>query len=325
MDSGGTLTERTNDSNYAFNRALNRLSCIYSLGFNVDDLPESRRLPLTITVGQRHVRVVHPAFYMRRTDSAKRESRLLAAFVDPTSADDGTLRALLIPRGGDGSTWSATVQVRLCPTGAPNPNAEIGASVVRHDTVTDHFATSIATTSPSRALMMEKSLDIAPGEFSIVAVAHDVPRGDVWSRRLEASRPDPTKSVAAIAPIAALQSGPAAISKDSTVTTSGFLARDVDEMLDPSSSVSLRSVVCRGAQTKRRIIVERWLEGGSREEFAPMTISETDPPCIEVVDVVSARHLRPGVLNYYVASRIGNEIAAQAQRTLRVGVVPATP
>jgi hypothetical protein len=82
------------------------------------------------------------------------------------------------------------------------------------------------------------------------------------------------------------------------------------------------SVVCRGAKTKRPVVVERWLEGGPRDEFVPMTIAETDQPCVQTVDVMPAGRLLPGVVDYRVTARIGDEIVAQERRTLRVGVNP---
>ncbi len=168
-------------------------------------------------------------------------------------------------------------------------------------------------------MVLEKSLDVAPGEFSVVAMARDAKRGDIWSSRLDADWPSPAKSAAAIAPIAVLQTGPVAMSKDGAVSSSGSLARDVDELLDPSIGISLASVVCRGAKTKAPIVVERWIEDGSPNEFAPMTIEETGDPCIQTVDVVNAGRLRKGVVEYRVTARIGDEIVAQERRTLRVG------
>jgi hypothetical protein len=321
VDSGGTLTERTNDSIQAWNAALSRLSCTYSLGFKTDALPESRRVPLTVIVGRPNLQVIHPAFYVRRTESAKRESRLLAAFVDPAHGDDGALRALVIPRGGDGSIWNATLQVRLLPSGVPDRSLDLGASIVSHNEVTDRFATSIATKSGSRPAVLEQSVDIEPGAFSVVAVAHDVKKGDVWSRRIEARWPDLAARAAAIAPIAALQPGQGAILRDGRVATAGTLARDVDEMLDPSLSVSLRTVVCRGADSHDAIVVERWLEGGARDEFAPMTIAETGGPCVQVVDGVPRGRFQPGEIVYHVAARIGDEVAAEERRTLRIGAM----
>ena len=322
VDSGGTLTERTNDSILALNTALSRLSCVYSLGFRDDNFQESRRKSFSVSLRRKRLRAVQPAFYVLRTEEMKRESRLLAAFFDPTSSDNGSLRAFLIPRGGDGTTWKATVQLRLRPTGLPDNSAEMGASIVRHDSVVDHFASSIATKSGSRLMVLEKSLDIAPGEFSVVAVARDAKRDEVGSDRLDANWPNPITSAAAIAPIAVLQDGQAAMSRDGDIATSGSLARDVDEMLDPSTSISLTSVVCRGAKTNRPIIVERWLEDGSRDEFAPMTIVETGVPCLQTVDALRAGRLRPGVIDYRVVARVGDEIVAQERRTLRVGTKP---
>src|SRR4029077_11182558 len=108
-------------------------------------------------------------------------------------------------------------------------------------------------------------------------------RGDVGSSRVEADWPNPVKTMAAIAPVAVLQQGQAAMSTDGSVSSSGALARDVDEMLDRSSSVTLESVVCRGARTNAPIVVERWLDNGEANEFAPMTIEPTDDPCVRTI------------------------------------------
>lgn len=94
------------------------------------------------------------------------------------------------------------------------------------------------------------------------AVARDAKRNDIASTRFDADWPNPVRSTAAIAPIAALQSESAAISKDGEFRSSGQLAREIDEPLDPEASVTLASVVCRGPNVKAPIVVERWIEGG---------------------------------------------------------------
>jgi len=249
------------------------------------------------------------------------QSRLLNAFVNPAASDDGSLRALLIPRGGDGKHWKASIQLRLRPTGLSDNSAELGASIVRQDKVTDHFAASVATASRSRPTVLEKTLDIPPGEFSVVAVAFDTKRGDIGSNRLDADWPNPAKSAAAIAPIAVLQAGAAAMSRDGIVSNSGSLARDVDEALDPAASIILATVVCRGAKANAPIVVERWVEDGMPNEFAPMTIGATGDPCVQTVDVVRAGRLRPGVVDYRLTARIGSDIVAEQRRALRVTAI----
>jgi hypothetical protein len=171
-------------------------------------------------------------------------------------------------------------------------------------------------------MVLEKSLDIAPGAFAVVAVARDAKRGDIGSSRVEADWPNPVKSMAAIAPVAVLQSGHAAFSTDGAVSSSGSLARDAEEMLDPAASVTLASVVCRGAKTTAPIVVERWIEGGAANEFAPMTIAPTAAPCVQTMDVLGAGRLQPGAVDYHVVARVGDEIVAQERRTLRVAVTP---
>jgi hypothetical protein len=248
-------------------------------------------------------------------------ARLMAAFTDPGSSDDGSLGVLLIPRGGDGTKWQAALQLRLGPSSIANTSVELGASIIRGDRVSDQFASSIAAKSGTRPIVLEKNLDIAPGAFAVVAVAREVSRGDVASRRLETSWPNPSKGAAAIAPIAVLQMGPAAMSKDGAVTSTGSLARDVDERLDPSIGISLASVVCRGSSAKGPVVVERWIEGGAKDEFAPTTIEATGGPCVQTMDALRPGRLARGDAEYRVTARIGDEIVAQERRTLHVSAI----
>jgi hypothetical protein len=318
-ETGGEAYLGGASNEYIGRRIEGRASCALLISFPAGDLPRDKAMNVTLTLNARNVKIRTQGRIMVPSAEAIERARLLAAFVDPGASDDGSLRALIIPRSGDGKTWKVSVQLRLRPTGLPDNSAELGASIVRRDTVTDHFAASIATKSGSRSMVLERNVDIAPGEFSIVAVARDANRGDIGSSRLDASWPDPAKSEAVIAPIALIQTGPAAISKEGTGSSSGALARDVDEMLDPSIGVSLTTVVCRGARTKNPVIVERWFDGGSRDQFTPMTIAETAEPCVQTVDAIPAGKLLPGVVDYHVIARVGDEIVAQERRTLRVG------
>ena len=195
MESGGALTERTNDSILALNTALSRLSCFYSLGFRDDDVNGGRPKAINVTLGKRGLRAFHPEAYVVRTDAMIRESRLLAAFVDPKASGDGSLRALLIPRVGDETKWTVSVQLRMPPQGRPDGSAELGASNVRHDSVTDHFASSIATKSGSGHIVLEKTLNVAPGDFSVVAVARTLGSGGRCAFRQAPSRRAPPPRV----------------------------------------------------------------------------------------------------------------------------------
>jgi hypothetical protein len=305
-------------------RIAARTSCALLLSFPPGDLPRDKPLSITLELHVPTVKYQTQGRIVIPSPGSIERARLLAAFANPESSDDGSLRVLLIPRGGDGKTWQASLQLRLRPSGIPDTSVELGASIVRQERVRDQFASSIAARSGARAIVLEKRLDISPGAFSVVAVSRDVNRSDVASNRLDANWPNPAKSTAAIAPIAVLQADPAAMSKDGVVSSSGALARDVDEMLDPSASVTLESVVCRGAKSTGPIVVERWLEDGLPNAFAPMTIAETDDPCVQTVDVVPAGRLRPGVVDYRVVARVGDEIVAQERRALRVGAVPGS-
>jgi hypothetical protein len=321
-ETGGEAFLGGASNKYIADRIESLSSCRLLLSFPPGDLPRDKAMNVTLALHVPKVKIQTQGRIVIPSPASIERSRLLAAFVDPTSSDDGSLRALLIPRGGDGKVWKAAVQLRLRPSGIPDNSAELGASILRHDRVTDHFASSIATANGSRAMVLEEGLDIAPGKFSIVTVARDAKRDDIGSSRLDAEWPNPGKTAAAIAPIAVLQTSLAAMSKDGAISSSGAVARDEDETLDPSTSISLMSVVCRGAKTHSPIVVERWLDGGPRDEFAPMTIAGTDEPCVSTVDVVPVGRLGAGATDFRIVARVGDEIVAQARRALRVGTKP---
>jgi hypothetical protein len=318
-ETGGEAFFGGASTNYIAKRIDTLISCRLLLSFPPGELPVDQAMSVTIVVTVPKVKIRAQGRIVVPSEASIQQSRLLTAFVNPTASDDGSLRALLIPRGGDGKNWKASIQLRLSPTGIPDNSAELGASIVRHDTVTDHFASSIAARSGTRPMVLEKTLDIPPGPFSVVAVAYDPKRGDIGSNRLEADWPSLAKRAAAIAPIAVLQTGPAAMTTDGVVSSSGSLARDVDEMLDPAANIILETVVCRGAKAKGPIVVERSIDDGSPNDFLPMTIDATGDPCVQTVDVVRAGRLKPGVVDYRVTARLGEDIVAQERRELRVG------
>lgn len=315
---GGEAFPSGASNDYIGERIEKLTSCRLLLSFPPGDLPRDQPLNVTLELHVPKVKIRTQGRIVVPSPASLERARLLSAFANPESSNDGSLRILLVPRGGDGKKWNASIQLRLRGSGIPDNSAELGASIVRRDTVQDQFSASIATRSGSRPMVLEKTLNIAPGAFSVVAVARDAKRSDIESTRIDAEWPNPAWSTAAIAPIAALQSESAAISKDGEFRSSGPLAREVDEPLDPAASVTLASVVCRGPNAGAPITVERWIEDGSRDEFDPMTITEAADPCIQIVDVVPAGRLRSGVVDYRVVARIGDEIVATERRTLRV-------
>jgi hypothetical protein len=318
---GGRLTNNTNDYTIGYARARHDLGCRYTVGF-YDPHPEAdKRHQVRIESRRKGVHLLHADRFTFTSEKERWTQTLEAAFLSPQSSDSGGLHTLLIPRGGDGKIWRAAVQLRLPPSGVADTSTAVGASVVYHDIVTDQFSASIANKGGVRPVVLEKSLDLAPGVFSVVAVAGDVGRGRVVSKRMDAEWPDPAHSTAVIAPIAVLQPGPAAMSRDGAVASSGLLARDVDELLDPAAGITLESVVCRGAGTTAPIVIERRVEDGLANEFVPMTIDATGDPCVQIVDVVRAGRLRPGVVDYRVTARVGDDIVAQERRALRVATI----
>ena len=192
-ETGGEAFLGGASNKYIADRIATLSSCRILLSFPPGALPRDKPLSVTLELHVPKVKIQAPGRLVVPSQASIEQARLVAAFVDPASSDDGSLRALLIPRGGDGKVWKVAVQLRLRPSGLPDNSAELGASLVRRDTVVDQFSASIATKNGTRAIVLEKRLDIAPGVFSVVAVARDAKRGDIGSTRLDADWPSPAK------------------------------------------------------------------------------------------------------------------------------------
>lgn len=182
VDTGGTLTERSNDSILALNTALNRLSCVYSLGFRDSDLSEARRKSLSVSVRGNGLRAAHAAAYELRTEAMRRESLVRAAYVSPQSFDTGGIRAAVQRlRPASRRDWSAQIAVNVDLEDAPAPgrNAELGIVLSRGSSVVREVARTISLEDAAEhpfgnnALTFLEPITLPPGKYVLSTVVFD--------------------------------------------------------------------------------------------------------------------------------------------------------
>ena len=110
-DSGGRFTDGANALGLALDRAAADRSCVYSVGFYDRALPRDRVLDVTIRVGRRGAQVLHPSRFIIRSDAAKREDVLRAAFSAAGGGETTPTRAQWIRLLPDGNRWEGLVAV----------------------------------------------------------------------------------------------------------------------------------------------------------------------------------------------------------------------
>ena len=185
MDSGGTLTERSNDAGLALDRALQRATCTYALGFGDDDSREDRRRPVTVWIRRKGLRAVHAAAYALRSEAARRESVLRAAYLAPALFDTGTVRAGLLPlRPASASKWSAMLVMTFIgpmseALGAEPRDSEFGVVLGRGSEIVHRVERTIrleplreAAAAPPLVTFLEP-IEVRPGQYTLTAVLSD--------------------------------------------------------------------------------------------------------------------------------------------------------
>lgn len=166
----------------ALNTALNRLSCVYSLGLRGRDLREVRRRALSVSLREKGLRAAHAAAYVLRTDAMKRESLIRAAYVSPQSFETGAIRAT-VQRLAPASKrdWRAQIAVNFDVDDAvlPERALELGIVLSRGSSVLHHVARTLkiggAGDHPSapNAVTFLEPITLSPGKYAVSVVVFD--------------------------------------------------------------------------------------------------------------------------------------------------------
>jgi len=114
VETGGRVTHNTNDLGLAYARAQRDLGCRYTIGFYDRRPKPDRARRVAIFVRKSGVRVVHPVYYVLRSDDKQLASQVRTARMTPEVFDAGGMTAeLLALRPHSGRKWDALVAVGL--------------------------------------------------------------------------------------------------------------------------------------------------------------------------------------------------------------------
>jgi VWFA-related protein len=181
VETGGRVTHNTNDLGLAYARAQRDLGCRYTIGFYDRRPRQDRSRRVAIFVRRSGVRVVHPVYYVLRSDGKQLASQVRTAKMAPEVFDAGGMTAeLLALRPHSSRKWDSLVAVGLPPRvfaqGQGQPwkldvtiGTPSGATIRKFKRVIDASAGSTVGVADSQRAVVEP-VELKPGHYRLSVV-----------------------------------------------------------------------------------------------------------------------------------------------------------
>jgi len=300
-------------------------SCLYLISFDPGEFAEDSALRIVVEPRRSDVRFRVRGQLVVQSDSARTTARLLNAFAAPEGeghGEDFVVRAGLVPTGFRDGRYDALLQISVPALPLQGATWDLGASVLTRELVRDETSGRISVPYPGVPVIFETELTFKPGDYEIVAVAHETGSGLLESTEVEYTWPDPGKQSASITPIAVLQPETGAFMRSEASRTVGSLARGASEPLRAERATALIGLVCRGRKRRGPLQVQRTLIGETAVEFPPLELELAEGPCAQVRDLVPANTLGEGYYRYEISVREGEQTLHHAARDFLVVAGP---
>ena len=260
VETGGRLTEATNDLGLGFARAQRDQACIYSIGFYDPDPREDQARTVTISVRRAGLRVVHPTAYVLRSTKERKQSLLRAAFFSPESFQTGVVRAHVFPiRPTTKKSWEGLLAVSfpisLAGSGGQAVEREFGGVLSDKTGPVHQFNRSIRLEPKSETVTAEplvtflEPVTLRPGTYALATVLTDPASVAPHAVKVECDVPPiPTREAFLVGPILARRAGKNLVvrSRGRTDTVGEWNSFDpllVQSVEDPTDLVAM-TLVC---------------------------------------------------------------------------------
>ncbi|HEX4825163.1 MAG TPA: hypothetical protein VFV19_12725 [Candidatus Polarisedimenticolaceae bacterium] len=300
------------------------MSCVYLLSFDPRGFPQDKPLAVAVTVKRPKVKVAVRGRLVIQSEESRLTARVLSAFATGhETAGTTVLRAGIVPVSYTDGHFKARVQVAVPGSVVPDATWDLGASLVTKGAVWEDGSGRVEVKQPGVPVAFERDMEFAPGEFELVAVAHEVTTDTLLSHQTSGKFPDVDVDRASVAPIAVSQQARGGFLRNGTSLTQGALIVPDGEPLQPGVPTAIIALVCRAKDQKSRLTVSRTLIG---EKETPVGTTDLelgkDERCGQIVDLIPAKFLGPGAYRFTIAvSSQGTELA----RSERALVVPEKP
>jgi VWFA-related protein len=297
---------------------LSDLSCMYLLSFDPSGLPQDEPLSVSVEVKRPKVKVNVRGRLVVQSDATRMTARVLSAFASPatSAAASAGVQVGLIPIAYKEGNFRARVQVVMSGTSVAATTWDIGASLVSKGIVRQDGSGRIQVSLPNTPVIYEKDMDFAPGEYDLVAVAHEVQTDTLASKEVHGSWPKLDAELACLGPISVTQPSAGGFLRNGESRTQGAVIVSENESLRQDTPVAVITLVCRAKDQKRPLRVVRTLYGEQETPVGTTQLDLSSERCGQVVDLIPPHSLGAGRYRFVITvSSDGNELA-RGERTL---------
>jgi hypothetical protein len=299
------------------------MSCVYLISFDPRDFPQDKPLAVSVIVKRPKVKTSVRGRLVIQSDGTRLTSRVLSACASPTSKTLATpVRVGLIPVAYRDGRFTARVQVAMPGSAVPGATWDLGASLVTEGVVWQDGSGRIQVAQANVPVVYEKDMDFAPGDYELVAVAHEVTTDTLASKEIRGQWPKIDAELASLGPIAVSQPMKGGFLRNGAALTQGAVVLGEGEPLRPGVPTAVIALVCRAKDQKRPLRVVRTLVGESETPVGSNELDLSEDRCGQIVDLIPAKMLGAGSYRFVIAVTSDGSELARAERTL---VVPDLP
>ena len=299
---------------------LDDMSCVYLLSFDPKGFPQDQALMVSVEVKRPNVKATTRGRLVIQSEATRVTGRVLSAFAAPsaTGPTAENVRVGVIPISYKDGHFTARVQVAVPGSAVPVTTWDLGASLVSKGVVWQDGSGRIQVSLPNTPVIYEKDMNFAPGDYDLVAVAHEIQTDTVSSKEVHGNWPKLDAELASLGPIAVSQPRSGGFLRNGHSRTQGAVVVAEDELLRGDSPTAVIALVCRAKDQKRPLNVVRTLVGETSTPVGSTDLDLTTERCGQIVDLIPSRMLGSGTYQFVITvSSDGNELA-RGERTLVV-------
>jgi hypothetical protein len=278
------------------------LQCVTLISFDPGRLVEDAPLPVRLRVLNPDITARLRGTIVIQSEKARKVSRLMAAFGAPAAVRDVgvSVESFAIPTGFRDGRFIGLAQVQL--PGSPFPRAEwdVGATWIGKNRDLKEDSGRVSVEDSGVPIVFETEVETKPGDFSMVAVAHEQKSDSVVSRELTGTWPNPSAAPVTALPPAILQSTSAVFLRDGEARREGAAIVSPSREIDPARATAFVGLICWDRAQKKPLQVQRSLSGDGETKFPELTLDTRDGRCASYRDLVKPDTLGPGAFIYRV-------------------------
>jgi len=297
------------------------LSCVYLISFDPRGLAVDTPLAVSVKTKRQNVKTAVRGRLVIQSESARLTGRVMSAFASPDAPPEGSNAGVhvgVIPISYDAGKFKARVQVSLAGSAIPTTTWDVGASVVSRGAIRQDASGRIQVTLPKTPIVFEKDMEFAPGEYEIVAVAHETRTDTVLSTEIHGSWPTLDDARASLGPIAVSQRWVGGFLRNGEKETQGAVAVTKETPLRTDVPTAVIAFVCRAQDQKRPLRVVRTIIGETETPVGASDLDLSTEHCAQVVDLIPPKLLGAGRYRFVVAVSSDGEELTRGETAMMV-------